>query len=336
MEQEMKTMGKRIMALRREKGLTQEQLADKVGVSAQAVSKWENELSCPDVSILPQLADALGVTTDELLGARPIEPRVVVVEKGASGGNEARTAGGVRREIKRDGIGFAVLVIVLGVSFLLNKLNVMNTNIWNIVWPAVLIGLGISWCISRFSPFALAVGALGLYYLLFNLNAVTYQLTWGVIWPILVIVIGLSILVDCVWPNRGQKWTKSGHGCGKEHSPVSEYSEEGGFVRYECSFSEENRCVNGERFNGANIEISFGKSVLDLTRVTDFAPGASVHAKVSFGCLELLVPRTVVVEQVSRKSFGAVQTEGMPDSTAAASIRLDGEVAFGSAVIHYV
>ena len=68
------TMGKRISELRKNKGMTQEQLAQRVGVTAQAVSKWENDLSCPDISILPQLAEALGVTTDELLGRAPLQP----------------------------------------------------------------------------------------------------------------------------------------------------------------------------------------------------------------------------------------------------------------------
>ena len=67
------TMGKRISDLRKSKGMTQEQLAQQVGVTAQAVSKWENDLSCPDISILPQLAEALGVTTDELLGRTPLQ-----------------------------------------------------------------------------------------------------------------------------------------------------------------------------------------------------------------------------------------------------------------------
>ena len=48
------TMGKRISDLRKRKGMTQEQLAQQVGVTAQAVSKWENDLSCPDISILAQ------------------------------------------------------------------------------------------------------------------------------------------------------------------------------------------------------------------------------------------------------------------------------------------
>lgn len=50
------TLGKRIMQLRKASGMTQEQLAEKLGVSPQAVSKWENDVSCPDISTIPLLS----------------------------------------------------------------------------------------------------------------------------------------------------------------------------------------------------------------------------------------------------------------------------------------
>ena len=74
------TLGKRIAALRREKGLKQDELAEKLGVSAQAVSKWENDQTCPDISLLPLLAKTLGVTVDELLsGKQEGAPAVQIV-----------------------------------------------------------------------------------------------------------------------------------------------------------------------------------------------------------------------------------------------------------------
>ena len=64
------TLGKRIAALRKEKGLKQEELAERLDISGQAVSKWENDQNCPDISLLPQLANILGVTVDELLSGK--------------------------------------------------------------------------------------------------------------------------------------------------------------------------------------------------------------------------------------------------------------------------
>ncbi len=64
------TIHEQIARLRKQKGLTQSALAADLGVSSQAVSKWENGLSCPDIQLLPQIADYFGVSTDDLLGHR--------------------------------------------------------------------------------------------------------------------------------------------------------------------------------------------------------------------------------------------------------------------------
>ncbi|MGI6115911.1 MULTISPECIES: helix-turn-helix transcriptional regulator [unclassified Clostridium] len=74
------SMGKHIAALRKAKGLTQDELAEQLGVSPQAVSKWENDLSCPDIMLLPRLAKIFGVTVDELLGAAPPKTVALVPE----------------------------------------------------------------------------------------------------------------------------------------------------------------------------------------------------------------------------------------------------------------
>ena len=62
------SLGKRISQYRKSKGLTQDKLAEQLGVTAQAVSKWENDQSCPDITMLPKLAEIFDITTDELLG----------------------------------------------------------------------------------------------------------------------------------------------------------------------------------------------------------------------------------------------------------------------------
>lgn len=61
-------LGKKIADVRRSMGLTQNDLAMRVGITAQAVSKWEQGKSCPDIAILDEIADALGISLFELLG----------------------------------------------------------------------------------------------------------------------------------------------------------------------------------------------------------------------------------------------------------------------------
>ena len=72
------TLGQRIALLRKQKGLKQESLAELLGISAQAVSKWENDQTCPDISLLPNLAELLGTSIDALLKGEslPAEPPV--------------------------------------------------------------------------------------------------------------------------------------------------------------------------------------------------------------------------------------------------------------------
>ena len=62
------TFGQRLQRLRKERNLTQEEVAEKIGITPQGISKWENNLSSPDINILLNLKDILGVSVEELFG----------------------------------------------------------------------------------------------------------------------------------------------------------------------------------------------------------------------------------------------------------------------------
>lgn len=74
------TFGQRFQRLRKNAGLTQEDVATKLNITAQAVSKWENDVSAPDISVLVELSDILGVTLNELLG-KQVETQFVPAEQ---------------------------------------------------------------------------------------------------------------------------------------------------------------------------------------------------------------------------------------------------------------
>jgi transcriptional regulator with XRE-family HTH domain len=76
-----KTMGERIAEIRKEKGMTQKELAEQLNITDKAVSKWERDLSCPDIGTLPKLAEVLGIRVEELLNtAEPEQPRTKTLD----------------------------------------------------------------------------------------------------------------------------------------------------------------------------------------------------------------------------------------------------------------
>ena len=75
-------LGKKMYELRRERGVTQEELAAELGVTAAAVSKWEKGNTLPDVLMVCALADHFAVTTDELLGRSRELKKLVILEQG--------------------------------------------------------------------------------------------------------------------------------------------------------------------------------------------------------------------------------------------------------------
>ena len=66
-------------ALRKEKGLTQDQIAEILGTSPQTISRWETGTSCPDITMLPAIASYFDITTDELLGIKkPVKKQKIL------------------------------------------------------------------------------------------------------------------------------------------------------------------------------------------------------------------------------------------------------------------
>lgn len=99
-------LGNKILELRKQKSVTQEELAAMLGVTAAAVSKWENGYTLPDIFMLCALADFFDVTTDELLGrAKEVKYAVIAAENpdmGKKVADIAKRYGVVSRGIHTD------------------------------------------------------------------------------------------------------------------------------------------------------------------------------------------------------------------------------------------
>lgn len=68
-----KNMADMISSRRRELGMTQKELADKLNITDKAVSKWERGLACPDTAAIPKLAQILGISIEEVMTSKPAE-----------------------------------------------------------------------------------------------------------------------------------------------------------------------------------------------------------------------------------------------------------------------
>lgn len=84
-------LGKMIFDLRKKKNVTQDELAAELGVTAAAISKWENGYTLPDILMLCALADYFAVTTDELLGRNPKPIYAAIATSSLQLGNQLQT-----------------------------------------------------------------------------------------------------------------------------------------------------------------------------------------------------------------------------------------------------
>lgn len=118
------SFGQRFQRLRKNAGLTQEEVATKLNITPQAVSKWENDASAPDISVLAELSDILSVSLDELLGK---QPTVKMVEPASDKGNKV-----MRISVKeKDGEKVNINLPLVLVKTLLDSglpVNLINSN----------------------------------------------------------------------------------------------------------------------------------------------------------------------------------------------------------------
>ncbi len=142
------SIGKTIKEKRIQKGLTQEELAEKMGVSPQAVSKWENDISYPDITILSSLARELGCTVDELLGNKK-EEKIELVEKENVDISKLmlkiRILGGNQKDKVNVNVPVKLIEVLLSNDAVSSHLNIGGDKIKNIDFAALMqmIELGV-------------------------------------------------------------------------------------------------------------------------------------------------------------------------------------------------
>lgn len=359
MEQK-ETLGKRIAALRKAKGLTQEQLAEKVGVSAQAVSKWENDVSCPDITLLPLLADLFDVSVDELLGVKPVEPHVIILDKDETPNDDKKKNFNFEWNRHSDSgrwstIAFCIGAILICLFFLLHSMAGMfpyspyagegftqyTLNGWNYVWPLMVLTFGL---ISVRSSVTMGVTmmAFGGYefvrrvligYQIYALPAIP----WYVILLVFAIVGLLSVIFGRTLFCRRKRAREKHCGVrsdGSRHSKM-EYHDDNNFLDADMSFGNSTVYYDRDVLVGGDVDSSFGDYTIDLTQVVTFAESCLFKVDASFGNVTILLPKHVRMVKSSDTSFAAFTVTGEPDADATQTIIIRADVSFGSVQVKY-
>ena len=140
---EYQSMGQMIQSLRREKGLTQRQLADVLNITDKAVSKWERDVSCPDTTVLPKLSEILGVTAESLLNAKIAMVSDNNTNEIADDANPyAKMYSERAKQLLSNGrVGFLIGFVLMFVLFLLMQSSQENGVTFRVVLVALLMAL---------------------------------------------------------------------------------------------------------------------------------------------------------------------------------------------------
>ena len=333
------TLGKRIAYHRKRKGLTQDMLAEKLGITAQAVSKWENDQSCPDITTLPKLADIFGISTDELLGCQPVHEAEVVTDtqdEYSAGGKanwEFHWHGG-----KRTAVWFALMVLWIGALTFVARLLDWDASFWSIAWPSALLFCGFHKFAKKLSIGRLCMIAIGAGFLLNNLHIWDISSIGDYILPILILLFGLELLFVALKKPKKPRFSVSRNGVKLEGTDTQRChcTSTGGEFECDIAFKEYTHRVETACLEGGTANASFAELTVDLQDCARVSDDCQVEVNCSFGEVTLLVPSRFRVDCDSNAVFGDISVKGHPSDTPEGIIHLEANVSFGEMLIRYV
>ncbi len=259
------TLGKRIVSHRKRLGLTQDKLAEALGVTAQAVSKWENDQSCPDITTLPKLAQLFGITTDELLGLET--KKVLEAEVVAGPEQEGLHVQDGKWEFQWDGgrrssLGLALWILTSGGLLFASNYFHWGISFFPILWISGLTLYGLFGLYPRFSFGRLCCALLGGYCFINEIYPLGFARDY--LLPLFLIAFGLSLLFKALErPRHGRfhliRNGKSISGTTSNHCECSDTD-----FTCEASFGSCTYPIQLSRLEEGEADVSFGELTVDL------------------------------------------------------------------------
>ena len=335
------TLGKRIVAHRKKLGLTQDQLAEKLGVTAQAVSKWENDQSCPDIAMLPKLAEIFGCSTDALLGIEKAKEAEIVGSRSGADTSDDGSGPNANWEFswdcgRRSGLGIALWVLLAGIVLAAGALLKQPQHGWSVIFFSGLTVFGLFGLYPNFSCFRLGCTLFGGFCLVKGLGVLALlgiDLGSELVIPVIVILIGLGLLIDAFRKPKKPRVHFSSKHSGKLKS---QYTTDGENFYCTTAFGENHRLVELPRLSGGSASVNFGELAIDLSGCEEIADGCRIEVGCAFGELEILIPRGFRAEYNIPAAFGTVETKGHASADADRIIFLEGSTSFGETTVRYL
>ena len=329
------TLGKRIAFHRKRLRMTQDTLADQLGITAQAVSKWENDQSCPDISILPKLASIFGISTDELLGLEshvPVRQAVVDDEDEDDAQDnswEFRWDAG-----RRSGLTFAICVLLVGVLSLLSRYFGGDVSFWQILWPSLLLVYSAAHVFRKFSILHFILMLLGGYSLIANLG-LCKLFPEDLIFPICVVLFGIGLLVNALRKPKKSKFQIVHEGSNSQKTQINCTN---GINSFDCdlSFGRAEHLVTATHLEHGKADACFGALCVDLSQVAEVSEDCHISVDCSFAEVSLKVPRQFQIDSHNHTAFGNVNFHGQPDPNPAGRIELEASANFGNISVYYI
>ena len=336
------TLGKRIAKNRKRLGMTQDALAEKLGITAQAVSKWENDQSCPDITMLPRLAEIFGITTDELLGhtseQKVHDGEVVDDEKN---GIHIESDNGAKWDFhwngdRKGGLVFALCILWVGGWTFFARMLGWDTSFWSILWPSLILFTGIAGSMRKFSAFDFGCIVFGAYFFVNNLGVLQLKMPNHLIFPICIVILGFTLLIRALKKPKKPHFRITRHGNSGSNTKVDCKDDNNSF-RCDLSFGETTHMVDVPILEYGSASASFGELTIDLSQVEEVSDGCAIEANCSFAEVTFLVPRRFRVELRERSAaFGNVEIQGHPNAETDGTIILDGHASFGEISVRYI
>ena len=333
------TLGKRIAANRKRLGITQDRLAEQLGVTPQAVSKWENDQSCPDIAMLPRLAAIFGISVDALLGvAQPLEAHVHEAEivNEDTEENDDKNRWEVTWNAGRSGnVALSIWIILTSVGMFAAKYLQLDLSLWDLLWTNGLIVLGLYQSFREFSFLYLGCALFGAYSLADKLELFPSVMSRDLLLPACLLLFGLSLLVDALRKPKKPEFVV------KRNGKISSKKVSSCNIRedsFDCEFifCDKEQLIDLPLLREGDAEVRFGELTLDLSGCREFAPSCWIDAECSFGELTILVPRHIRANIVRDTAFGAIDVVGECDPDAAGTLNIDAEVQFGQITVQYI